>query len=118
MASKRVKELINAFRNHFRGNTEGNVPAALQQESFDIVYTALLEDDENPMPTPAPLLDTLALPMQPAGMGPADLDLNALLGEAIGTGQPEVQFPVPQAPAEPDAPMGMPPGPPMPGPLG
>lgn len=99
MASERVKELINAFRAHFAGNTQGEVPVALQQESFDIVYTALLEDDPNPMPTPAPLMDTFTPTPPPSmGMGPADLDVKNLLNEALGGGEMGMPAEQPMAP--------------------
>lgn len=56
MPSRKVKQLIDVFRNHFQEEAGGSPPLALRQESTDVVFVALLEDDAPVTPGPSPLI--------------------------------------------------------------
>ena len=81
MASAKVKQLIDIFRNHFKENEAGEIPIALRQEPVDIVYTSLLEDDA---PAQAPLTPMLG-GLGDMGMG-AQGGLGAMDGGLGGMG--------------------------------
>lgn len=56
MPSRKVKQLIDVFRSHFQEEAGGSPPLALRQESTDVVFVALLEDDAPVTPGPSPLI--------------------------------------------------------------
>jgi len=112
MPSKNVKNVLKVFRTRFRGE-EADLPLSLRQESNEIIYTALLEDDESPMPPPTPMFGYS--PEAGNVQGAAGPDVVGELMRASMDAQPAPQ---PQAPPEPpggapapqQAPQGAPPG--------
>lgn len=116
MPSRKVQQLIDVFRNHFQEESGGTPPLALRQESTDVVFTALLEDDapltagpsplfiEEPMPGADPLGD-LGAHFGPAMAGAlgsqegAGADLAAMLGMGGMEGAADPQAAAGAAPA-------------------
>lgn len=86
MPSRKVQQLIDVFRNHFQEEAGGTPPLALRQESTDVVFTALLEDDAPLTPGPSPLFIEESMP----GADPLG-DLGAHFGPAMAAalGSPE-----------------------------
>ena len=78
MPSRKVQQLIDVFRNHFQEESGGTPPLALRQESTDVVFTALLEDDAPLTAGPSPLFIEEAMP----GADPLG-DLGAHFGPAM-----------------------------------
>lgn len=55
MPNQKVKSVLKQFRARFQSD-EADLPLSLRQESNEIIFRALLEDDESPMPPPTPML--------------------------------------------------------------
>lgn len=82
MPSKVTKDIIRQFKLHFQ-NAEVRIPLALRQESPDIVFHSLIEDDAGPMENPGPMIGYE--PMGDMGMAESGGDLaSSLLGAATG----------------------------------
>lgn len=93
MANKKVEALIDAFRNHFRGDKQVSIPLALRQEPVDIVYRALIEEDKPDAPQLTPLIsDPLAAPAS------TSFDPSVLAG--LDMGMPDMGMDGPVAPQE------------------
>lgn len=106
MASRKVKELIDVFRNNFRSEKGTRIPLALRQEPVDIVFTALLEDDKPSTPPLAPIVGNPIpdpfgdLAQVPAGPALAQTPgMEEMLGAIAGQGAPVAS---PEAPTSPD----------------
>lgn len=129
--NQRVAALIDQFRSHFRSEAPERIPAALRQESSNVLFVALLEDDKGPDTQLTPMLDPgmgrmgmeqgmdmgmggleqmLGMGADPmgmgAGMGGAPMGLDDLLGGAGGmsggmTPAPGAPVGPPGAPAAP-----------------
>lgn len=59
MASKKVLQLIDIFRNHFQSGKAADIPLALRSAPVDVVFTALLEEDAPTSPPLTPMMDAL-----------------------------------------------------------
>lgn len=81
MASRIVEQLLDAFRNHFAEETLPEAPLALRQESSDVVFIAMLEDDAPAKAPPSPLIQDLM--SDPVG------DPFGEVGEALGPAMAE-----------------------------
>lgn len=95
MASEKVREVLEAFRAHFMNAERARVPLALRQESPDVVFNSLLEEDKPHLPTGGLLstgLDPLEVPPEPPG---APQSLDQLLAMSV----PEEGLTGPQPPA-------------------
>lgn len=124
MPSDVVKQLIAQFRASFQGEAEFDLPISLRQESPDIVFKALLEDDENPMPPVTPLIGyDLGASDMPMDMSQSDfagdlLETAGIPPEALGGlgAAPMGPDPLAGAGAPQAAPQPLPQGAPQPGP--
>lgn len=98
MASEKVREVLEAFRAHFMDAERARVPLALRQESPDVVFNSLLEEDKPHLPTGGLLssgLDPLEVPPEPPG-APQSLDqLLAMSAPEEGLADPGPQPPAP-----------------------
>lgn len=93
MANKKVEALIDAFRNHFRGDGQVSIPIALRQEPVDVVYRALIEEDKPDAPQLTPLItDPLA--------APAEVGFDASMLAGLDMGMPDMGMDAPVAPQE------------------
>lgn len=114
MPSQKIKMVLRAFRSHFETQQE-NIPMALRQESPDIVYTALLEDDNAPGAGPMPPMDFDMSMMDMNSLGGADPQ--GMVRQLLGASQPADDDPMAAAqaaataPPMPGAAPGAPPGP-------
>lgn len=122
--NQRVAALIDQFRSHFRSEAPERIPAALRQESSNVLFVALLEDDKPPGAQLTPMLgpgmgrmgmqqgagmdmgmagmeQMLGMGADPMGMGMggAPMGLDDLLGGAGG--MPGGMAPAPGAPVGP-----------------
>jgi len=101
VASEKVREVLEAFRAHFMNAERARVPLALRQESPDVVFNSLLEEDKPHLPTGGLLstgLDPLEVPPPPPG-APQSLDqLLAMSVPEQGLADPGLTGPQPPAP--------------------
>jgi len=105
VASEKVREVLEAFRAHFMDAERARVPLALRQESPDVVFNSLLEEDKPHLPTGGLLssgLDPLEVPPELPG-APQSLDqLLAMSAPEAGLSDPGLASPgltSPQPPA-------------------
>lgn len=108
MPSEKIRKIIEQFRASFQGD-EFDLPLSLRQESQDIVFTALLENDANPMPPVTPVLgydmqgdkDLDVLPQE--DMASEVMRAANLPTEMIGAGEAVIPEP-PRSPMGPEVP--------------
>lgn len=101
MPSQKIKMVLRAFRSHFETQQE-NIPMALRQESPDIVYTALLEDDSGPGAGPMPPMDFDASMMDMGSLGGEDPQ--GMVQQLLAASQPDQSDPMGAAQAAAAAP--------------
>lgn len=118
MPSKLAKDIMRQFKLHFQ-QAEVRIPLALRQESPDVVFHSLIENDDGPMESPGPMIGYE--PMADArGFSDSfdagiqdDSGLAGQLLEAAGSPEggatpPGMPMGVPQGAAPPQAPQGAP----------
>lgn len=110
MSNPRIKSVIQAFRTHFQSE-QVNVPLALRQESPDVIFTSLLEDDARPVAPPLPALGMGggmdAMGGMPMGMEDPMPMAQELLSASVASAGPGPQpGPPPPAPGAQAAPGG------------
>jgi hypothetical protein len=106
MPSSKVDSVIRAFKAKFQSEQGVYIPMALRQESTDVVFVSLLEEDRPPFEMPGPMAgyepDGQVMPQ---GQGDPMMMLEELLGasmEGAEGGMPPMQpGPAPGDPAEP-----------------
>lgn len=110
MPSRKVQSILRAFKAHFQTEEGVHIPMSLRQESTDVVFISLLEEDKAPyeMPTRMAGYEPDA-PMMPVGQEDPMAMLDELLGASEPLGGPEPMPVAPTAlPAAPVAPGGAP----------
>jgi hypothetical protein len=87
MPSRKVQQILENFRARFQPESAEEIPISLRQESTDVVFLALLEEDKSPMNMPTPLMgfEVGASAMQAPGGDPGMM-LDELLGASMGSG--------------------------------
>lgn len=85
MPNERVQGLIDAFRSHFQRAEGSKVPVSLRQESSQVLFTSLIEEDANPMVSVMPMMPgDFGLSSSPSGMPPG---MESLMGMGMDMAQ-------------------------------
>ena len=106
MPSSKVQSILRNFKAHFQTEEGVHIPMSLRQESTDVVFISLLEEDKPPfeMPTQMAGFEPDA-PMMPVGQEDPMAMLDELLGASgQATGADPMAMPsggLPVAPGEP-----------------
>lgn len=111
MPSEKVKMVLRAFRANFETQQQ-DIPLALREESPDIVFRSLLEDDEGPGAGPMPMMNFdagLTTTDMLGGMNPQQT-----VRDLLGAAQPMDQDPMAAAAQAAVGQAGAPAGPPGP----
>ena len=107
MSNPRIKSVIKAFKTHFQSE-QMDVPLALRQESPDVIFTSLLEEDVSPVAPPMPALgmggDMMGMPM--GGEDPMAMAQGLMSASVESTRPAPLGLPPEAAPAPPAAPGG------------
>jgi hypothetical protein len=83
MPSSTIDSVIRAFKAKFQAEQGAYIPMALRQESSDVVFVSLLEEDRPPFEMPGPMAGyEVDAPQMPMGQDP-EMMLEELLGASM-----------------------------------
>jgi hypothetical protein len=112
MPSRKVEEILRNFRARFQPESSTPIPMALRQESPDVIYLSLYEEDRAPLEMPTPMMgfEPGAGDMSQLGGNDPGAMLDELLGASMGSGVTPPPELMGEAPAGPPgaSPEGMP----------
>lgn len=112
MPSSKIQSIIRTFKAHFQAEEGAYIPMALRQESSDVVFVSLLEEDKPPFEMPGPMMGyEMDAPVMPMGQEDPMAMLDELLGASGGAeGMQGLDLPPGTPPGAPGEPGAMPEG--------
>ena len=107
MPNAKISEVIRAFKTKFQSDRGAYIPMALRQESTDVVFRSLLEEDKPSFEMPGAMTGyEVDAPPMPTGQGrDPEMMLEELLGASLdGVGAESPPMPMQALPGDPAAP--------------